>query len=90
MPTALRSWSERLVAVRDDCGYARQAERITDYQMQHTPEGVLPYVADRDDEHGHPEGCSTCGKATWWESRKLPDGRIQTPCTECRCTLIFD
>jgi hypothetical protein len=72
----------------DDCGYREQAARIADYQSAHIPESVLPYVSDREYPDGHPDGCQWCSRATWWESRKLPDGRRQMRCSQCHDTLI--
>jgi hypothetical protein len=73
----------------DACGYRAQADRIADYRAQHISESVLPYVSDREHPDGHPDGCSVCGRATWWESRELPNGRRQMRCSECRCTLLW-
>lgn len=74
---------------RDVCGYREQADRIEDYRAQHIPESILPFVSDREHPHGHPDGCSVCGRATWWESRELPNGQQQTRCTECRSVLTW-
>lgn len=73
----------------DECGYRAQADRIADYQAQHTPESVLPFVSDRAYPNAHPDGCSICGRATWWESRELPNGQRQMRCSECHDTLYF-
>ncbi len=73
----------------DDCGYREHADRIDDYQAQHTPESVLPFISDRTYPDAYPDGCSVCGRATWWESRELPNGQRQMRCTECRCTLTL-
>ena len=73
----------------DDCGYREQADRIDDYQARHTPESVLPFISDRDFPDGYPDGCSNCGKATWWESRELPNGQRQMRCSECQSTLVM-
>lgn len=72
-----------------ECGYQTQADRIVDYQAQHIPESVIPFVSDRDQPGGFPDGCSGCGRATWWESRELPNGQFQSRCTECRDTLTW-
>lgn len=69
----------------DESGYREQADRIDDYQAQRTPESVLPFVRDAD----YPDGCSVCGRATWWESRELPNGQRQTRCVECRDVVTF-
>ena len=73
----------------DVCGYREQADRIEDYQAQHTPETVLPFVSDRDHPDGYPDGCSPCGRATWWESRELPNGQRQIRCSVCHDTLVL-
>ena len=69
-----------------ECGYAEQAARIANYQALHIPDSVLPYRQDPDD---FPDGCLVCGKATAWESRELPNGCLQTRCTECHSVSTF-
>mgnify|MGYP000861602990 CR=1 FL=1 len=71
----------------DVCGYRQQADRIDDYQARNTPESVVPFIRDNYAEGGHPDGCSICGKATWWEYRTLPNGEQQMRCSECRDSI---
>ena len=75
---------------RDDCGYVAQRERIADYDARHISESVLPFNRHTAEDGCHPDGCSWCGKSTWWESRLLPNGQRQTRCTECHDTVTWD
>jgi hypothetical protein len=73
----------------DICGYREQADRIDDYQAQHTPESVIRFYSDQFRPDGYPDGCQVCGRATWWEHRELPNGQRQSRCTECRDSVVW-